>query len=67
MGRRREINPKISVGEVLIRIHFKALLSLVGQVSCRGVIFFAIVPTIKKKKDKPQNYSGMLLNLFKVL
>lgn len=34
MSRRREINPHLSLGEVLIRIHFQAFLSLVWQVSC---------------------------------
>lgn len=50
MGRGREINPQISLGEVLIRIHFQAFLSLVDQVSCRGVIFCAPVSIIKKKR-----------------
>ena len=67
VGRGRERNSHIFLGEMSVRILSQAFLLLVGQVTCREIVFFARVPITFKKTDKTQKYSGMLLILLNVL
>lgn len=50
-----------------MRVLSQVFILLVGQVTCREIVFFARISTVFKKCDKTPNYSGMLLIPVEVL